>query len=264
MPHDRKRTDVTEQGLVRHGFTLLEMSIVLVIIALLAAGVVIGQDLMRIALITRVASEANSMRTALTLFKDKYREWPGDSALATQYFGAATQNGDGNDHIFADNAGGGEHLRVWQHLAMAGLLNGEYTGLPGLPCPYVPGRNIPAAAYGEDGGYVLWDNAGAPLMIDDRHTEAKYLVLGARLADTACSWAMVGGLLRPWEGRSLDQKMDDGVASGGSVMGLTGTTRDLTPFPDEACGTTVLNTPAADYMESAGSGLCLMVFLVVR
>lgn len=129
------------------GFTLIEVSIVLVIIGLIVGGVVAGQQLIKQAELRSVIRDIETYNTAVNAFKTKYNCLPGDCASATAFFGAQagcpntallstadsplTCDGNGNGAIWsaADIATAlHERLRFWQHLSAAGLI-GTYSGI---------------------------------------------------------------------------------------------------------------------------------------
>ena len=64
------------------GFTLVELSIVLVIIGLIIGGILKGQELIGNAQIKNVASQAQSYQAATAAFRDKYGALPGDLVSA--------------------------------------------------------------------------------------------------------------------------------------------------------------------------------------
>jgi prepilin-type N-terminal cleavage/methylation domain-containing protein len=171
---DYARRDATRNI---NGFTLIELSIVLVIIGLIVGGVLVGQDLIRSAALQTIITDKDKYVTAVNTFRTKYNEIPGDMADATTYWGVqlgnasdnytascynnwansarspATCNGNGNG-IIAYTAGCGtlfesqifcnseyfEQWLVWQHLSNAGLIQGSYTGDLGgmvLNSPYI-------------------------------------------------------------------------------------------------------------------------------
>jgi len=74
-------------------FSLVELSIVLVILGLLTGGVLTGQNLIRAAELRAVTTEFNAYQTAANTFKDKYFAIPGDMTNATDFWGSA--GGDG-------------------------------------------------------------------------------------------------------------------------------------------------------------------------
>jgi len=78
-------------------FTLIELSIVLVIIGLVIGGVLVGQDLIGSAKNRAYVSQLVSYNSAVNTFKIKYNCLPGDCANATDY--GFTGNGDGNGMV---------------------------------------------------------------------------------------------------------------------------------------------------------------------
>ncbi len=84
------------------GFTLIELSIVLVIIGLLIGGVLVGRDLVNSAALRAQISQIEKYNTAVNTFRVKYGYLPGDipSPAASGFgFGARGQyagEGDGN------------------------------------------------------------------------------------------------------------------------------------------------------------------------
>ncbi len=73
----------------RQGFTLIELSIVLVIIALLIGGILVGRDLIEAARIRAQISQIEELQTAISTFRSKYNCLPGDCVNATQFFGSS-------------------------------------------------------------------------------------------------------------------------------------------------------------------------------
>lgn len=64
------------------GFTLIELSIVLVIIGLIVGGILIGRDMIRAAEIRSLISEKNQYIVATNNFRNKYNAMPGDIAAS--------------------------------------------------------------------------------------------------------------------------------------------------------------------------------------
>jgi hypothetical protein len=71
----------------RTGFTLIELSILLVVIGLIVGGVLVGQDLIRSAGIRKTISELQKFQTAIATFKGKYDCLAGDCPNATIFLG---------------------------------------------------------------------------------------------------------------------------------------------------------------------------------
>ena len=129
----------------KRGFTLIEISISLLIIGLIAGGIVVGADMIKAAEIRSILKDTENYKAAIYLFKNKYNALPGDmtnatkfwdeadgdpvTCIATESVGTETCNGDGNGIINKDV---GEEYRAWQHLSNAGLIDGVYTGVSGV------------------------------------------------------------------------------------------------------------------------------------
>ncbi len=131
----------------RSGFTLVELSIVLVIIGLIVGGVLVGRDLIKAAEIRATISQLEQYNAAIRAFRGKYGGIPGDLKYTEAGgFGFYTIThgsyigypgyGDGNGVI--RSAFGttlptstvtnlyGEPFMFWRHLSEANLINGRY------------------------------------------------------------------------------------------------------------------------------------------
>jgi prepilin-type N-terminal cleavage/methylation domain-containing protein len=123
----------------RNGFTLIELSIVIVIIGLIVAGVVGGQKLVRQAQLRSVITEVDTYKIAYHTFFLQYGGVPGDIENATDYW-SGTANGNGNKAIHWST----ETLRTWQQLSLAKLIPGSYTGAK-IGSHGKLGANVPAS-----------------------------------------------------------------------------------------------------------------------
>ncbi len=125
----------------QHGFTLVEIAIVLVIIGLLLGGILKGQELITSARVRNLITQIDGVKTAFYGFQDRYRALPGDFMQAdTQIPGETPGNtvvdGNGNAIIEGPNTPAGavggatvnskEATLVWDQLSHAGFLNGTY------------------------------------------------------------------------------------------------------------------------------------------
>lgn len=81
------------------GFTLLELSIVIVVIALLLGGIFVGRDLIYVSEIRRQVAQIQEIDSNVLAFKSKFGCLPGDCINASDFFGTGTQNGNGNSRI---------------------------------------------------------------------------------------------------------------------------------------------------------------------
>lgn len=119
------------------GFTLIEMSIVLVIIGLIIGGVLKGQELIASTRLKAMVSQWDGYKAGYNTFMDRYQAIPGDFAGALtdiRATGVVAGNSDGLLDAPADAApfatahAATESLNFWAHLAAANLVNGVTLG----------------------------------------------------------------------------------------------------------------------------------------
>ena len=111
----------------RAGFTLVEIAVVLVIVGLILGGVFKGQALIDGARVRSLSNEVVGIRTAWYGFQDRYRSLPGDFPNAATQIDSAAVPGNGDGRI--DDAR--ERAGVWQQLALAGFISGDFDGRSG-------------------------------------------------------------------------------------------------------------------------------------
>lgn len=212
----------------KHGFTLVELSIVLIIIGLLLGGVLAGRDLIRAAELRGMLSQQENYKTAMMAFREKYRCMPGDCASAHQFFGSACGdsttdpdtgcNGDG-DGFNRGDMDLGEQLKFWMHLSMASLVQGNFSGrgdATGDGPAAVIGENVPSAKISGLG----WNGIVSGEASSYNGDMANNAIWGVSYAgnNTVTHAQLYGG---PFVSRSdaynMDSKVDDGLPDTGKV-----------------------------------------------
>jgi prepilin-type N-terminal cleavage/methylation domain-containing protein len=243
------------------GFSLVELSIVLVILGLLVGGVLTGKSLIRAAELRAVTTEFASYQAAIQTFKDKYQALPGDMNNATKFWGAepvancpgdettpstttATCNGNGDGVVtwYEAAAGlGGESHRLWQHLANAGLITGTYTGTHSAgtcngtgACNITLGVNAPASRLGQAG----WSLGGGanPVYLFPNKNPFNNLFFGAVLTYST------EAALTNTEAWGIDKKIDDGMPARGNINTFNNSTRPLCASSDALDAEYQINT----------------------
>jgi len=140
----------------RSGFTLIELSIVMIIIGMIIAVMTASSSIVAQAKVRGVVAEIVKLHGYLEEFKTTYNlSIPGDMNNAYNYFtscgtNAASPtgcNGNGNGYIgYAAHDGGyQESYRFWQHLEKAGLLDQSVTGAKNGSAPYADVDNMYAS-----------------------------------------------------------------------------------------------------------------------
>lgn len=250
------------------GFSLVELSIVILILGLLVGGVVAGTSLVKSAELRSVTNDIAKYRTAVQAFRDKYNALPGDMLDATTYWGAAhathatckttvgsgtaTCNGDGNDSIitYSDSGTWYETFRAWQHLANAGLIEGSYSGVTGSGGSINAriGTNVPASRV-TGAGYTMYNLrnwSGDTYLYDGEYGHVIYF--GAQTATDVT----VGAILKNQDALKIDSKSDDGKPSTGNIV----TYKPVSPYNTNCVNNSSMT---ASYLTIDG-GACVLIF----
>ena len=216
------------------GFSLVELSIVLVILGLLTGGILAGQNLIRAAELRAVTTEFNQYQTAVQTFRDKYFALPGDMRNAEDFWGTMssgtcpnatggsgtqTCNGNGNGIIEESGAASqsNERFAFWKHLANAGLIEGSYTGIASVdgPADHVRGENAPASRLSSAGWAArYWE----PRVSDSRLFAGEYEHVLWVGAESSGNNGFNDAVFTPTEQWNLDTKMDDGLPAQGRLV----------------------------------------------
>lgn len=207
------------------GFTLVEIAIVLVIIGLLLGGVLKGQEMITNAKIKNVINDLNGVSAAYQTYIDRYKSIPGDDAAASTRFAGAV-NGGGNGQLtglytaVAAPAVTAETNNFWQHLRMAGLVNGAATATVALP-----GINA----------------VGGLLGVQSQVTAAGGSTYGLS-GPVVCAGSV------PWKiAQSIDIQLDDGNSDTGNVRtGVAGAANLVTAAAVSTAYGPAVAAPAAE------------------
>src|SRR5690606_8651834 len=94
---------------MKRGFTLIELSVVLVIIALIAGGILVGRDLIAAAKLRNQVSQFQEFHMAVNTFRGKYGFLPADALKTTLtslgFARSPSQHGGNNNGMINDHGG---------------------------------------------------------------------------------------------------------------------------------------------------------------
>jgi prepilin-type N-terminal cleavage/methylation domain-containing protein len=217
------------------GFTLVELSIVIVIIGLIVAAVVAGQSLVKQAQLRSIISEQEGIKTAINSFKLQYGGLPGDITNGSAYWvkgclatgaiatdsDASACNGDGNKQILLVAGDTGESYMAWYQLGRAGLYSGSF--VPGAVLTGTLNINIPASKFSGAGITLVYDEsttlyatAGDGATSGGRNMSKNVILFGGAVSATLAN----GTIFSSPQVYGLDLKVDDGNPVKGTVQGV--------------------------------------------
>jgi prepilin-type N-terminal cleavage/methylation domain-containing protein len=232
MPLKNQKNNTTQ------GFTLVELSIVILIIGVLISGIAAGTSLIRQAELNSVIRDFQSFQVSYNSFVNRFGAPPGDFKAADSIWPNCTThangcNGNGNGAISneADTVRMRESMLAWRHLYLAGMITAGIVDPVSIitnidTVAPVPGVNLPASKY-DNGGYLmllgsnslvggagnLWDN----LEFFNPRGHINAVFLGKPLA--MLDGMNTDGIMTPQEAFNIDQKVDDGTIRGSEFTG---------------------------------------------
>ncbi len=247
---------------MRRGFSLVELSIVLVILGLLVGGILAGRSLIRASELRAVTTEFDRYRTATLAFKDKYFALPGDMPNATSFWGKdssmcnwatgnvgapGTCNGNGDGMISVTSSL--ERHRFWQHMSFSALIEGDYTGL-GSDSPsgweVTPGINAPISKFNPSAGWSASANP-TPHASQFNVDYGNAFFFGAKVSNSY----LRAPVATPENAWNIDTKIDDGNPGSG---------RFLANANNSCTNAATVNDFSASYRLNISTVQCALIF----
>lgn len=193
--------------------------------------------MIRAAQLRSVSTDLNKYAAAVNTFRDKYFAIPGDMPNATSFWGLAggdgtgkdyncskvkstdakTCNGNGDGQIYSDTTSLWvyEELRFWQHLANAGLIEGQYVGTYYNSPAYRVGKNVPATKM-QNIIIAPWYEGSFPA------TTTGFAGNWGNALEFYSLDGNVFSTFKPEEAWNIDTKYDDGLPGTGKITANKG------------------------------------------
>ena len=237
----------------RDGFTLIELSMVLVIVGLLIGGVMVGKELIEISIVRSQVSQLQNYTTAMYSFKTKYNYLPGDipsaNAVAAGLSARPDANGDGvitgsyAPGAYSCISQSGEPIAFWRDLSDSHLIKETFTGnvntyiwgASALTATTKPSLNdyFPKAASGKGGYLYVWTGGPQCRGITNQFPEnLSYMTISAITGVDINATALVtdgfstlhggpvGTTMTAATAYGIDVKIDDGLPQAGRIIAL--------------------------------------------
>jgi prepilin-type N-terminal cleavage/methylation domain-containing protein len=212
-------------------FSLIELSIVLVILGLLTGGILAGKSLIRASELRAATTEAERYKTSIYAFRDKYFMLPGDINNATSIWGSAggtganaicnsavssaqaVCNGDGNGAVYQSGAIN-EPAMAWKEMMSAGLIEGSITKT--TTCCEI-GLSMPGSKLAGGGWYINTAGAGTGTYSSNATNFDGYFGLILNVASRPTNTTAYG-IVTGAEAWNIDTKLDDGIPYSGKFV----------------------------------------------
>lgn len=212
-------------------FTLIELSIVLVIVGLLISGIVVGRDMIRNAETRRIISDIEKVQSSVNTFRVKYNCLPGDCPKAVGFglgtSGGVGDNGNGNGVIYYDDSWNiYESANMWYHLARANLIPGNFRGDIDQSNFYA-NQDFPALASNKKAGFWV-EPASAAIGTGAGWTTDEHILWIT--GDGFGGFDFPSGALNIFTQYNTDTKLDDGLPLSGKIVVSTSTDISMGPF----------------------------------
>ena len=249
----------------KSAFSLIELSIVLIIIGLLIAGITGGASLIKSSELRSIMGEARGYAVSVNSFFTQYDQYPGDAS--TNVGSSSSSLGDRDNKIeFVNDAATvvAEGVDAWLDLKDIGAIDLVLTlsGSMTAPGALVPVTNIPGSKI-KGAGWVFDYNTG--------QLQNVVVLTGTTSAYSSTGTAsMVNGsnivpadhlkngsteIISAPDALSIDSKIDDGKANTGNVQAVN-------QSPTDGSDCTAPATPALYKVTNGAKKVCAMAFRV--
>jgi prepilin-type N-terminal cleavage/methylation domain-containing protein len=212
----------------KSAFSLIELSIVLIIIGLLIAGITGGASLIKSSELRSIMGEARGYAVSVNSFFTQYDRYPGDSDINVG--SNSTVTGDRDNKIEFLNEGStppkvAEGIDAWYDLKDIGAIDLALTlsGTMASPGALVPVTNIPGSKI-KGAGWVFDYYAGSKLQNVVVLTGTTSAGTTSLINESTVANNLSSVIVSAPDSLSIDSKIDDGKPDTGNVQGINKST----------------------------------------
>lgn len=214
----------------KSAFSLIELSIVLIIIGLLIAGVTGGASLVRSAELRAVVGEARGYAVAVNSFYTQYNDYPGD--YATVIGNGVAGDGDATIEYYGDGTNASESANAWIVLRTIGAIDTITSTSAPTAATTSPtwGTTAPASKIKSSGWAFDYRNNDAAPYTNESSSQNVVVLTGTigtgvtaddtTLVNTSTGVNVATAAIYATDALSIDTKVDDGDPGAGAVRGV--------------------------------------------
>lgn len=203
-----------------HAFTLIELSIVLVIIGLIVGGVLMGREMIEVAKIRSQVSQIEKIASAQSTFRNKYNAIPGDFCAKAASVGLKCgSQSTGRDNGIVNGTDGGVHELFSEPTTFFGQLADSNLMEKNMICVNTANASLATA-----GHFATAINPNAS-MAAYTFQGSVWIALALTPQNPISSCTLnnyagytSNGIMTPAQAYAIDVKLDDGVPSTGTVF----------------------------------------------
>jgi prepilin-type N-terminal cleavage/methylation domain-containing protein len=256
----------------KSAFSLIELSIVLIIIGLLIAGITGGASLIKSSELRSIMGEARGYAVAVNSFFTQYDQYPGDASVRVGSASGFDGDRDNKIEYVNDVASPGvvmsEGLDAWFDLKDIGAIDLALTAITvangattaKVPVTDIPGSKIKGAGWAFDYHTASLQNVVVLTGTIEAWASATPKDLVNTAAPAATSDNLSTEIISAPDAFSIDSKIDDGKANSGNVQAINNASADATACTNRHLSPT---SAPADYRVANGAKkTCALTFRV--
>ncbi len=253
-------------------FSLIELSIVIIIIGLLIAGVTSGGHLIHQARLQKLLKNVDSLKTSVATFQGIHNyQLPGDADGINNFYTTSLIDGNGDGEISWNKEG----VNAWHHLAVSEIYPNSIAPIKSKIDKLTNNHSFSTKLDNGKLSFIYCNSSLSRISnniatcnentLDDKSkiTAGNYLLFG-KIDNISRSTNKNGynhlPIIKAVDAFNIDQKLDDGSHNTGVILAI-GTTGGTTEEPSDNCVTPATQSgKKSDYAKSNKNKSCALLF----